>query len=199
MFNFLNLHLGFLRHWECEVCYQNISFLKCWYTINLLAPNRYVSGFSKEVLYDHFDPRAAKLQAVKVGMWKKIWDIFGSRIRFSWVYLVKRCSSSNPHWNPRRAQLWGSAILWIIDLWGSLVAHLNDLIHIYLETDTQSCVIPFRMVFITSKNTLKHIIKSKLYVDLCKQLYTVNDYISATTLQLFSSCTSSLITSRSSP
>ena len=52
--------------------------------------------------------KVASLQSLQS---KKCWDILGSRLHFSRVYVVNRCSSGGPSSIPGHCKLWGPTIL----------------------------------------------------------------------------------------
>ena len=52
--------------------------------------------------------KVASLQSLQS---KKCWDILGSRLQFSQVYVVNRCSSGGPGSIPGHCKLWGPTIL----------------------------------------------------------------------------------------
>ena len=49
---------------------------------------------------------------------KRSWDILGSRLHFSWPYIVNRCSSSDPGSNPGGRKLWKPTVLQPLGLQG---------------------------------------------------------------------------------
>ena len=59
------------------------------------------------------------------------WDILGSRLLRSRLYLAKCFSPAGPGSNPGRCKLWGPLILKLFDLQGQKLVFLKDLIYIY--------------------------------------------------------------------
>ena len=62
---------------------------------------------------------------------KKCWDILDSRLQFSRVYVVNRCSSGGPGSIPGHCKLWGPTILRPLGLQGQKLIFLKDLIYFY--------------------------------------------------------------------
>ena len=62
---------------------------------------------------------------------KKSWDSLGSRLHFSRLYEVNRCSPSDPGSNPGRRKLWRHTFLRPLGLQGQKLIFLKDLIYIY--------------------------------------------------------------------
>ena len=62
---------------------------------------------------------------------KKSWDILGSRLLRSRLYLVNRCSPADPGSNPGHCKFWGPLILKPFDLQGQKLIFLKHLIYIY--------------------------------------------------------------------
>ena len=92
-----------------------------------------------------------KITSLQSWQSKKSWDSLGSRLHFSRLYVVNRCSSSDPGSIPGRRKLWEPAILQSFGLQCSIVPHLKDLKHIYLDFTAQARYGTFSMIYTMSK------------------------------------------------
>ena len=81
----------------------NFKPILLFHTLRLLGRQEYVSALSKEVLYVVLDPRAAKLQAVKVGFEKKYETFWVRGYIFASLY-SESLLFGRPRFDPRTLQ-----------------------------------------------------------------------------------------------
>ena len=74
---------------------------------------------------------------------KKILGLLGSRLRFSRVYIVNRCSSSDPGSIPGGGRFWTLTVLQPLDHIKVLLLFLKALINIYYEKNIHGGSIVF--------------------------------------------------------
>ena len=140
--------------WNKSTLNQHDLYQKSYHSLDLLAPYRYKSDLSIEVLYILVSQEAAKISEVKVGGRKKSARAarprtHRSRIWPSWQFLID-------------LQLWPLIFFQPLDQQECTVPYLKDLINIYLQNESQGHDMTFNMIYLHSKYPVVLCLKSPI-------------------------------------